>query len=186
LPCEVLFKSNRLAIIVYVEVYKEMEILLIIISGIVILVGLAGTVLPFLPGPPLALAGLLLYGFVSNFETMSVSWIIALSVLTLLTFILDVFGPALVARGYKASAYGSWGAVIGAVLGVFVLGPIGIVLGPIVGAFLGEIIHGTTHRQAFRAAVGAFVGVLVGTLFKIIVTLMILVYFVISIIRSIA
>lgn len=150
-----------------------------IISGLLILLGIAGTVLPFLPGVPIALAGLVLYGYVTGWHGVSVTAIIVFSALTLLTFLLDVFAPALGARGYKSTTYGVVGAIFGAIIGVMTLGPIGAFVGPFVGALLGELlVSRSTADQALKSAWGAFVGFLVGTLFKLAVTLAMLAYFV--------
>lgn len=154
------------------------------ISGFLILLGLAGAALPFLPGPPLSLAGLVLYGFATDFEKVGVTAIIVFSSLTLLTILLDVFGPALTAKSYKSTGYGVAGALLGAVFGVLVLGPLGAFVGPFVGAFAGEMLAPKVRVEtAFRAAWGAFVGLLVGTIFKFVVTLAMAGYFVFSLFR---
>ncbi|OGE83905.1 MAG: hypothetical protein A3B10_02140 [Candidatus Doudnabacteria bacterium RIFCSPLOWO2_01_FULL_44_21] len=158
------------------------EIILILISSFLILVGLVGTILPFLPGPPLSLAGLILYGWFTKFETVSILAVVIFSILTLFTFLFDIFAPALAAKGYRSSKYGAWGAVIGVLLGIVVLGPIGAFLGPFLGAFVGEFIAQRNHQVALRAAWGAFVGILIGTIFKLTITLAMLGYFIIKII----
>lgn len=154
------------------------------ISGFLILIGLAGTVLPFLPGPPVSLAGLVLYGFATDFEKVGVTAILVFSSLTLLTILFDVFGPALTAKGYKSTGYGVAGALLGAVFGVVVLGPLGAFVGPFLGAFIGEILAPKAQIEtAIRSAWGAFVGLLLGTIFKFIVTLAMAVYFAVSLFR---
>src|SRR3990167_9554982 len=107
-----------------------MDIIWIILSGFLIFIGMAGTILPFLPGPPVSLAGLILFGFVTNFEKVGVTAIAVFSALTLLTILFDIFGPALATKGYKSTGYGATGALLGAIFGVVFLGPIGAFLGP--------------------------------------------------------
>lgn len=154
-----------------------------ILSGFLILIGIAGTVLPFLPGPPIALAGLILMGVVSNWEKVSVVAVVAFSSLTLLTILFDFIGPALGAKGYKSTKYGIYGAVLGAVLGI-AAGPVGILFGPFVGALVGELIFAQKEAEsAFKSAWGAFVGFLVSTLFKLAVTLAIAVYFIFALFK---
>lgn len=160
-----------------------MNVFLAFVSGLIIFLGAAGSVLPFLPGPPLALAGILLYAFITEFEKVGITAVAVFSVLTLLTILFDLFGPALVSRGYKSSKLGAWGAFIGTVAGFLVLGPLGILLGPFVGAFLGELLNMQTHHQALRSAWGAFVGFLLGSIFKLLVALSMLFYFIIALLK---
>lgn len=151
-----------------------------LIAGVLILVGFAGAILPFLPGPPLALAGLIIYGFATDFTAVSVTAIIVFSILTAVSFVLDVFAPALAARGYKASSYGMIGSVLGGVFGMAVLGPLGLVLGPLAGGFVGEYLAAPDAQKALRTAWGAFVGFFVGTAVKFLVTLAMAIYFIFS------
>lgn len=152
-----------------------------LISGLLIFLGLAGTILPFLPGPPVSLAGLILYGFATHFEKISITAIVVFSSLTVLTILFDVFGPALAAKGYKSTGYGATGALLGAIFGVMVLGPLGAFLGPFLGAFIGEMMAPKARvENALRTAWAAFVGLLVGTIFKLVVVLAMLAYFVFS------
>ncbi|MBI4049244.1 MAG: DUF456 domain-containing protein [Candidatus Doudnabacteria bacterium] len=151
----------------------------LILSGILILVGLAGTVLPLLPGPPVALAGLIILGVASHFEKVGAVAISVFSALTLLTILFDFIGPALGAKKYKSTKYGVYGAVIGAILGVLVGGPIGAFVGPFIGALIGELVFSQKEaNSAFKSAWGAFVGFLVSTMFKLAVTLAMAVYFI--------
>src|SRR3989338_8087403 len=161
-----------------------MDIAWTILSGLLILIGMAGTVLPLLPGPPVSLAGLILYGFVTDFEKVGITGIIVFSSLTLLTILFDIFGPALAAKGYKSTGYGVMGALLGAIFGVILLGPLGAFLGPFLGAFLGEILAPKAElHTALRTAWAAFVGIIIGTLFKLAVTLSMAAYFVISLFK---
>ncbi len=160
------------------------EALIATISGIIILAGLVGTILPFLPGAPLALGGLILYGWFTNFTHVTVLGILVFSFLTALTIIFDFLAPALGAKGYKSSRAGVWGAMIGGAVGIFTMGPLGAIFGPFLGGFIGEYLVNPSHEHALKAAWGAFVGMMIGTLFKLIVTISMFGYFLYAIIRS--
>lgn len=147
------------------------------LAGILVILGLAGSVLPFLPGPPLSLAGLLVYGFATDFDKMSVGVVIVFAVLTLITILLDVFAPALGAKGHKASHSGVVGSIVGAFAGLIFLGPLGIILGPFIGGFIGEYWHRHNIEKAMHTAWGSFVGFLWGTLVRFAVTLAMAIYF---------
>lgn len=161
------------------------EALIAVISGLIILGGLVGTVLPLLPGVPFSLAGLILYAWFTNFQNVTVLGVIIFSILTAITILLDFFAPAMGAKSYKASKAGSIGSLLGAFFGIFFLGPIGIFLGPLIGGFLGEYLANPDKQHAMRAAWGAFVGMMIGTLFKLIVTISMFGYFLYIVIKTI-
>lgn len=155
-----------------------MELVWIILGIVLILVGLLGSVLPFLPGPPLCFIALMLQQlreeppFSSRFL-----WIWA--AITLVVVVLDYIVPAYGTKKYGGSSYGVWGCILGLIVGVF-FGPIGIILGPFAGAFAGEMLLHSRTDKALRAAWGSFVGFLVGTLLKLVVCAVMAYYFVAS------
>lgn len=158
------------------------EIGIPIISGLLILAGIAGAIIPLLPGPPLALAGLIVYGLFTDFQNVSGIAIIIFTVLTILTIIVDVFAPALGAKGYKSTKYGTWGVLLGAIFGLFLFGPLGAFAGPFIGGFIGEYLAMPNTERALKTTWGVFVGVLIGASFKFMVSIAMAVYFVVSLI----
>ena len=149
------------------------------ISGVIIAIGTFGSLIPFFPGLPLALAGIWLDAVVTHFHQVSLVGAIAFSILVAFTFILEILAPAIIARGYKSSAWGSMGASIGAIVGIFSFGPWGVIIGPFVGAYIGEYLKAANTKQALRSAWGATVGIVLGSVFKVIIGLSMLVYFLI-------
>ena len=139
----------------------------IILGIILLLVGVAGCFLPFLPGPPLCFLALLIQQFNSApvFESKFM-WIWA--AITLAVTLLDYLIPIVGTRKFGGTKYGMWGCTIGLIVGLW-FGPVGIVVGPFVGAFIGEIAANNNSTTAFRSAVGSFIGFLLGTLLKLIV-----------------
>jgi len=138
-----------------------------IILGIVLLLaGIIGCVLPFLPGPPLCFLALLVQQFNSEPPfTSRFMWIWA--GVTLLVVVLEYLIPAYGTKRYGGTRYGVWGCTIGLVAGLW-FGPLGIIIGPFIGAFVGEILANQDSQTAFRSAMGSFVGFLMGTLLKLI------------------
>lgn len=154
-----------------------------LLSGLLILAGIAGSILPFLPGLPVSYVGLFIFAWYTQFDLISVTSLIVFAALVALTVIFDVFAPALAAKGHKASGFGAAGAVIGTIGGVIVLGPIGIFLGPFIGAFVGELANtGATTEHAFRVAWAAVIGMVLGSVFKLLVGLTMLIYFLFAVI----
>ena len=136
-------------------------VLWIVAAGLV-LVGIAGTVLPGLPGAILVLAGLALAAWIDGFSRVGLGTLAVLATLTAATYALDLVATAVGARRFGTSWWGVLGAVAGARVGLF-FGLPGLVLGPFLGAFAAELVARRDVRQAGRAGVGAWLGLLLGT-----------------------
>jgi uncharacterized protein YqgC (DUF456 family) len=142
------------------------EILLYVLSALLILVGIAGTILPALPGVPLVFGGMLLAAWAGGFTVIGWPTLVVLGVLTVIAVVVDFVAGLLGAKRVGASGWALFGAAVGTVVGMF-LGLIGLILGPFVGAVLGELIAGSTLRRSTIVGVGAWIGFLFGTLAKI-------------------
>lgn len=154
------------------------EIIFLILAAVLILVGVAGVVLPFVPGVPLVWLGLFIFAASAGFKTISLAAVLIFLVLTIALTALDFIAPLWGAKKYQASKWGIIGTFVATVVGVFFLGVWGIVLGPFLGAFIGELISGQGEKQAFKSASGAFVGFLLGTLIRLILALVMLGFFI--------
>ena len=151
-----------------------MNLFLIILAFICLLLGLAGSVVPALPGVPLSFLGLLILHWTENVEfTATFLWVWA--GITVLTLVADYFIPAWGTKRFGGSRYGVWGTTIGLVIGLF-FGPWGIVLGPFVGALVAELIAGKQSHEALKAALGSFIGILMDTRLKVICCALMLYY----------
>ena len=145
-----------------------LEPLLIALAVILLIVGIVGSVLPVLPGPPLSWLGLLVLKFVPSLShRLSWSVIIAVGLLTLIVAILDNVLPIWSTKRIGGNKIVVWGAGIGFVAG-FWFGPFGIILGPFVGALIAGLISGSHIKAALKHASGAFIGLLMGTVLKFI------------------
>lgn len=139
----------------------------IVVGIILVLAGIVGCVLPFLPGPPLCFIALLVQQFNSQPPFSSkFMWIWA--GITVAVVVLEYIIPVAGTRRYGGTKYGVWGCTLGLIAGIW-FGPLGIITGPFVGAFVGEILANQDSAMALRSAWGSFVGFLVGTLLKLIV-----------------
>lgn len=136
------------------------------LAGLMVLLGLAGILLPALPGVPLMFAGMLLAAWAGGFAKISVLTVVLLGILTAIAVIADLLATLLGAKKFGASKTAIFGAGIGAVVGLF-FGPVGLIAGPFVGALAGEMLSGSHWQQATHAGFGAALGFLLGTLAKI-------------------
>lgn len=152
-----------------------MDILLLIFGFILMLIGILGSFLPILPGPPISWVGLLLLYLTKavpdNWWYLGITGAIALVV-----FALDYIIPAMGTKKFGGSRAGMVGTTIGLLVALFfpVLGPIGIIVWPFVGAFIGELMNKADKKTATKAAFGSFLGFLTGTFLKFMVTVVFL------------
>lgn len=129
--------------------------------------GLAGTVVPILPGAPLAWLGLFLSYF-SSYNEISIFCLILTAVFAVAVSVLDNFCPTFMTKKFGGSKAAVTGSAIGLIIGFFV-GPWGIVFGPFFGALVGELTHTKGKFEGvLKSAFGAFVGFLLGTGLKIV------------------
>ena len=137
-----------------------------LLAGLVVIAGLAGTVIPVLPGVPLVFAGLFLGAWIGNFETIGWITVGVLAMLAVVAGAVDFLAGALGAKYLGASSRAFWGATLGAIVGIF-FGLPGIVLGPFIGAVLGELSVGSDLLQSGRSGLGAWLGMVVATAAKL-------------------
>ena len=153
-----------------------MEILLIILGILCLIAGLAGCILPMIPGPPVAYTGLLLLHLTDKEPFLSTRSMASASTMQLLLWlaavvlvqILDYFVPMLGSKYSGGSRWGTRGCLIGSIIGLFFM-PWGIILGPFLGAFIGELMGGSNANRALKSGLGSLLGFLLGTVAKCVI-----------------
>ena len=156
------------------------DTVLMILSGICIVVGIMGCILPVLPGPPVSYAGLILLQLTSR-HPFTIVFLIMFATLTILVTILDYVIPVYGTKKLQGSKYGIWGSAVGLFIGLIFFSLPGIIIGPLLGAFLGELISGKKPDKAVRSSLGSLLGFLVGTAIKLIVSLVMAYYFIVNV-----
>jgi uncharacterized protein len=144
----------------------EMSVLLWVLAVVLVLVGIAGTVLPALPGTPLVLIGLILAAWADGFQKVGWFPLAVIAGLTVLSLLVDFAATSLGAKRVGASWLAVAGAAVGTIVGLF-FGLPGLLLGPFVGAVLGEYLVRRNRDQALKAGVGTWVGIVLGTAGKL-------------------
>jgi uncharacterized protein YqgC (DUF456 family) len=137
-----------------------------LLAALIVVAGLAGTVVPALPGVPLVFAGLFVGAWIDSFDTVGWGTLGIMAVLTVVAVVIDFVASAAGARYLGASSRAFWGATAGAVVGIF-FGIPGMLLGPFIGAVIGEISGGNDLVRSGRAGVGAWLGIVVATAVKL-------------------
>ena len=143
-----------------------MEVLIISLAGLFILLGIAGSFLPLIPGPLTSWLGILILSFAPSIlienQFLIFSFCIAFAI-----FILDNIIPVLGVKKFGGGKASIIGSSIGLILGILFLGPFGLLIGPFAGAFIGELIMNFNDRKgALKAAYGALIGFFTGVFIK--------------------
>jgi len=141
-------------------------LLLWIAAVLLVLAGLAGLVLPALPGAPLLFLGLVAAAWAEDFKYVGLWMLSALAIMTVIAYFIDFAATAFGAKRFGASPRAATGAAIGTLIGLF-FGLAGILLGPFLGAVIGELSVRRPLGEAGRAGFGATVGLAIGAAVKI-------------------
>lgn len=141
-------------------------------------IGIAGCVVPGIPGPPLSYIGLLLLE-ATDYADFSIGALVIWGILALITIIADYTVPMIGSKLSGGTKWGNYGSLVGTIIGLFFL-PLGLILGPFLGALLGELISGNSGDNALKSALGALVGFVAGTLLKVIICLYFAIEFILA------
>ncbi|HSV80444.1 MAG TPA: DUF456 domain-containing protein [Ramlibacter sp.] len=152
-----------------------------ILSIALILIGLAGIVLPALPGTILVFAGILLGAWIDDFTRVGWLAIGTVAVLAVLAWLMDYVSALLGAKRAGASRQAIIGAAIGTVAGIF-MGLVGVLFMPLVGAAAGEYLARRHHGQALRVGIATWLGLLAGMLAKFVLAFMMIGIFVVALV----
>jgi uncharacterized protein YqgC (DUF456 family) len=157
-----------------------LEGITIVIGSILMLLGLAGSILPILPGPPLSFIGLFVLALSKHFSPpLTPTLVIILAIVTILVIVMDYMIPLLRAKRYGASKWGVWGSVLGMAIGIF-WSPFAMLVGAFIGAVVVEWLVGKKKGEALRAGWGVVMGTLFATILRLGVSGMMTYYFVLA------
>ena len=146
------------------------------------LIGIAGSILPVIPGTPLSWLGLVVLYLAPSLE-FDWTFIIITGIVGIGIYIMDYIIPAMGTKRFGGSKAGAWGTTIGLIIGILAPIPFGILIGPFVGALVGELAFNKTEGpKAFKAALGSFFGFLASTFLKFFATLVYLGLFIYKVI----
>ena len=137
-----------------------------LLAALLVLLGIAGVLLPALPGVPLVFAGLLLSAWADGFDRVGWVALTLLGGLTLVSVLVDIASSALGAKGLGASKLAMAGAVLGSLLGLLML-PWGVLAGPFIGALVGEFLHSRRLGLATKVGLATFLGLVIAVALKL-------------------
>lgn len=153
-----------------------MHMLLYALAALLILVGLAGAIVPAVPGIPLIFAGIWLTAGVDHYRHLGPGWLVGIAVIGTVGLTTDLLAGALGAKRVGASQQAVWGALAGTVIGLM-FGLPGLLLGPFIGAVMGELAAGRDALRSAHVGMSAWLGLLFGTIVKMVASLMMVALF---------
>src|SRR6266436_6466235 len=158
-----------------------MELFWWFLTIVLFAVGLIGTIAPVLPGTTIILAAAIIHRVMLG-PDKSIGWhtIIVLVLLTLATYALDVLAGYFGAKYFGATKWGTFGAILGALVGLF-FGILGLFVGPVIGAIAGEFIAGKRMIDAGRAGWGSLLGNLGAMVGKLVIALAMITMFLLTV-----
>ena len=163
-----------------------MDTVLLIFGILMGIIGIVGSIVPGIPGPPLSFIGILLMyfrkGLDSGGEPMGVTLLLVLLAVTIAVTVLDYVVPAWFTKITGGTKYASRGATIGLIAGLIFPLPIGMIAASLLGAFVGELFFANKDAaSSVKSALGAFLGFLAGTGAKLISSAVMLYYIIVFI-----
>lgn len=151
-------------------------------TGLLLALGLAGSLVPSLPGPPLILAGAMVYAFFNGLESVGWPILVVLAVLAVVMQVLDYLAGIYGAKRLGGTRAGVIGCLIGSLVGLFTLGLPGLLLGTFIGSAAGEMIWaGQNLAGSLKVGLGSLLGLLASSLIRILVSLAMVVVFLIKV-----
>lgn len=138
---------------------------LLVLVILLMLAGVLGSVLPFMPGTPLIFLGAFIYALSTDFDPVGGWHLLTLAAIVALTYALDYLAGALGARKLGGSRWAVAGAILGGIVGLF-FGLIGIIVGPVAGAVLFELVYRKEVSAGLRSGAGAVIGIVLGGVAK--------------------
>ncbi len=138
---------------------------------LLIVAGVAGSILPALPGTILVLAGIVLGAWLDDFTRVKWWVVMIVSILAVLAWVTDYLATVMGAKKAGASTLAIIGAALGTIVGIF-MGLVGVLFMPFVGAVIGEYIAQKNAKQAAKVGVATWLGLLVGTVVKLVLVFM--------------
>lgn len=164
-----------------------MELVVIIVSILLIISGFIGSIIPVIPGPPIAYLGLIVLLFADEFRiqlaTNNYFILISMGVVTVLITALDFYLPVWGTKKFGGSSSGTRGSTYGLVIALVLtiltsgMGILLLILGPFLGAYFGEKYTGNSNEVALKSAIGSFLGFISGTFIKLVLVTLVALYF---------
>lgn len=157
-----------------------MDIILWLIVFVTFILGFAGIIYPVVPSVLMFWVGFLVYNFFIGDELSWMFWVIA-AALTLVALISDVAANSYFVKKFGGSKRGEWAAIIGAIIGMFVYPPFGVLFVPFIFVFAVEFVQIKDMNKALKASVGSFLAFISSAIFDVIIYIFLIIFFLLDV-----
>lgn len=157
-----------------------MDIILWLIVFVTFILGFAGIIYPVVPSVLMFWVGFLVYNFFIGDELSWMFWVIA-AALTVVALISDVVANSYFVKKFGGSKRGELAAIIGAIVGMFVYPPFGVLFVPFIFVFVVEFIQIKDMNKAFKASVGSFMAFISSAIFDVIIYIFLIIFFLLDV-----
>jgi uncharacterized protein len=147
-----------------------------VVAAALIALGLAGAIIPTVPGIPLIFIGIWLIAGVDHYRHLGSGWLIGIAAVGAVGLAIDLLAAVLGVKRVAASKQAVLGAVLGTIIGLF-FGLPGLLLGPFLGSVLGELAAGGSVLRSTNVGINAWLGLVFGTIVKLVSSLMMIALF---------
>lgn len=154
-----------------------------LITVSLLIVGLVGCVAPVLPGPPIIFAAAVAHRFLLGAEGSGLAWwsFLILGAMAIAVLVVDFMSGAAGAKWFGGTKWGSLGALVGGVIGLFFL-PVGLLAGPLLGAYGFEMAFAKKESHpAMVSGVGSVAGTIVGMVVKVFFGILMVAWFLLDV-----
>ena len=148
-----------------------------LLATVLVVVGLAGTVLPVIPGTLLVFAGLFIAAWADAFAHVGGVGLAIIGALGILAFVADFVASLMGAKRVGASPLALAGAAVGGLVGFFFSIP-GMIIGPFAGAVAGEFLAKGRLAQAGKVGLGTWLGLIAAAVLKVVIACLMIATFV--------
>jgi len=146
--------------------------------------GMAGAIVPILPGALAIYAAFFVYGWFFSFEPFGWWFWSFQTIIVVVLFVADYMVSAWGVKKYGGSKASIVGSTIGIMIGPFVIPAFGLIIGPFAGAVLGELFHGSDFTRSLKVGWGSLVGLFTSTIVKILLQGAMIVIFIVWLIAN--
>ena len=154
-----------------------------VVTICLLVLGFVGTLVPFLPGHLILFFAAVGHWLMLRGDS-GVEWwtFLVLGILLILSQVFEFLSGAAGTRWFGGTRWGAAGALIGGMVGIFLL-PFGLILGPLIGSMFCEFVFAKKEvRPATVSGVGSVLGTVAGMVIKIIVGVLMIVWFLVDVI----
>ncbi|MFW6022460.1 MAG: DUF456 domain-containing protein [Halanaerobiaceae bacterium] len=145
------------------------------------ILSIAGVILPVIPDTLLLWIGIFLYKFVLSGDALTSTYWLFLVVVTLIILSSDFMTNSIVLKKYGGSRLAILAAVVGLIVGMVFLGPIGVIVGPFILVYLVVFMQTKDSKKSFRLGFVTIIAFFSSAFLKILLQLIMILWFVILI-----